>query len=243
MRPVETTARIADESGPLPQFSIFDLDAEPDELTVRRDFSPKTPPRVAIDVSDADATWKWQRPRADQIGKFTGIALPLLDGEQAIEFDPDEVEVTREMVSPFAMREVAKALELRRRPRRPVGPSARGGERHKSLAIGACAVLAVALVAVIAFVMKRSHAPIPLGYPPPALVAAPVLELPPIPAPTTGSIVPSVKGHRLYVDGKLVGDSGGPLTIPCGPHTIKLGSGGASKLVSVPCGGEVTISP
>ncbi len=245
MRPVETSARIADESDSLPQFDLFDLSDlsdEPDELTVRRDFAPKSPPRVAVEVADADATWKWQAPRADAKGRFTGLALPLLDGKQALEFDPSEVEVTREMVSPFAMREVPRALELRRRARPRV--VAKPVRRSNVVAISVCAVLAVALVAAIALVARRPHAAaISVGMNRLPLVEAPALELPALPAATSGAIVPTVKGHRLYVDGKLLGDSAGAVTVPCGQHTIKLGTAGQTKDIAVPCGGQIAVSP
>lgn len=187
--PVSNAARITEESEPLPQFSLFDLSDEPDELTVRRDFSPKSPPRVAVDVSDADATWKWQPPRADAQGKFAGLALPLLDGKQALEFDPSEVEVTREMVSPFAMREVPKAMELRRRARPRV--VAKPVRRGNTSVIALCAVLAVALVAAIAFVVRRPRAQVPAGPQRMPVVETPVLELPAIPAPSTGATAPA----------------------------------------------------
>jgi hypothetical protein len=250
VRPVQTSAsaRVAEPES-LPQFEVYDLsdllelEDESDELTIRRDFSPKSPPRVAIEVTDADATWKWQAPRADAIGKFAGLNLPLLDGKQALEFDPSEVEVTREMVSPFAMIEVAKAMELRRRAKPRVAAKPVKKVDRRPLAIAVCAVLAIALVAAIAFVVRRPNAPIAMRMNRLPLVEAPTLELPPIPAATSGAIVPTVKGHRLYVDGKLIGDSAGAVSLPCGQHTIKLGTAGATKDIAVPCGGEVAVSP
>lgn len=248
MRPVSPSARIADQSGPLPQFSIFDLGEEQDELTIRRDFAPKSPPRVAIETTDADATWKWQPVRADSKGKFAGVALPLLDGKHALEFDHSEVEITREMVSPFAMREVAKPLELRRRPRPAVDRtrvSTVTSPNRTTALIAACAVLALAIVAVLGFIAHRSRGPIAMRMTANAIVETP-LELPPIPvatAATMGSIVPTVKGHRLYLDGKLVGDSAGAIAVPCGQHTIKVGTAGVSKSIAVPCGGELAVSP
>jgi hypothetical protein len=159
---METSARIAGEPESLPQFELLDLSDlsdlleldDSDDLTVRRDFSPKSPPRVAIEVSDADATWKWQAPRADAKGKFAGLALPILDGKQGLEFDPSEVEVTREMVSPFAMIEVAKAMELRRRAKPRVVRPAKKPFDVRPYAIAVCAVLAIALVSAVAFVAR-----------------------------------------------------------------------------------------
>lgn len=99
-------------------------DITEDELTIRRNFAPKAPPRVAVEISDADATWKWTRPAADAQGRFTGLALPILDDDVAVTFEPSEVESTQELPSPFALaaqaRASASAIPLaRRRVRKP----------------------------------------------------------------------------------------------------------------------------
>jgi hypothetical protein len=48
-------------------------------------------------------------------------------------------------------------------------------------------------------------------------------------------------GHRVWVDGKLVGEA--PLTFPlaCGRHWVRVGSAGRSEGVDVPCEGTVTV--
>ncbi|MBI2392143.1 MAG: hypothetical protein HYV09_21315 [Deltaproteobacteria bacterium] len=99
-------------------------DTTEDELTIRRNFAPKAPPRVEVELSDADATWKWTRPAADAQGRFTGLALPILDDDVAVTFEPSEVESTQERQSPFALaaqaRASAAAIPLaRRRARKP----------------------------------------------------------------------------------------------------------------------------
>jgi hypothetical protein len=48
-------------------------------------------------------------------------------------------------------------------------------------------------------------------------------------------------GHRVYLDGKLVGAGSGTLSVPCGGHTIRIGSHGAAQKIVVPCGGAVDL--
>lgn len=78
---------------------------------------------------------------------------------------------------------------------------------------------------------------------------------PPAPAPiarssprqtgaTDGTIVTPAKlgGHRVFVDGRYAGDSPGQIQVHCGPHTVKIGSGGTARAVDVPCGGEISVT-
>lgn len=99
---------------------------EEDELTIRRDFTPRPPQRVEVEVSDADKTWKWTRPRADHAGRFVGLALPTLDDAHLARFEHDDVEATLEMASPFALQSRAAAIPLvtPTRPTRPLRPVA-----------------------------------------------------------------------------------------------------------------------
>lgn len=55
------------------------------------------------------------------------------------------------------------------------------------------------------------------------------------------AFAPAASGHRIWVDGALVGD--GRQTLPCGLHSVKVGSAGRARTVNVPCGGEVTVEP
>ena len=49
-------------------------------------------------------------------------------------------------------------------------------------------------------------------------------------------VVPDEGAHRVWLDGKLVGDS--PLRVPttCGRHEVRVGSAGTAHTVDVPCG-------
>jgi hypothetical protein len=51
----------------------------------------------------------------------------------------------------------------------------------------------------------------------------------------------SSKGHRIFVDGRVVGSGPAPMKLACGKHKIKIGSGGKSRVVDLPCGGELTL--
>jgi serine/threonine protein kinase len=43
--------------------------------------------------------------------------------------------------------------------------------------------------------------------------------------------------HRLFVDGRLVGETGSDVTLPCGVHAVQVGGRGVPRRVDVPCGG------
>jgi hypothetical protein len=45
----------------------------------------------------------------------------------------------------------------------------------------------------------------------------------------------------VFVDGRYVGDSPGPIKVHCGSHVVKVGSGGNPHTVEVPCGGDVIV--
>jgi hypothetical protein len=48
-------------------------------------------------------------------------------------------------------------------------------------------------------------------------------------------------GHRLFVDGLVVGETPNPVLVSCGAHVIKIGGAGKEQLIYVPCGGTVTV--
>jgi eukaryotic-like serine/threonine-protein kinase len=53
---------------------------------------------------------------------------------------------------------------------------------------------------------------------------------------------PYAAGHRIFVDGRVVGDGAQPATVRCGTHEVRIGSAGAPQQVDVPCGGSITLS-
>jgi len=46
-------------------------------------------------------------------------------------------------------------------------------------------------------------------------------------------------GHRIFFDGKVLGE-GESFTVPCGKHTVKVGSRGKPQKLDIPCGGEAS---
>jgi len=233
---VQTLSPIAEESGPLASL----LEDEPEELTIRRVFTPKKPARVEVEIGDADATWKWERPIADAQGRFLALALPVLDDDRAVEFDHSEAEVTREMASPFALTPAASAIPLaqrRRRTRRVAPPKQKPTFLRANYARIALIAGAALVAFTTAFVLVGRDVKITLGMSAGIAEAATTLELPPI--PLKGTIIPTTSGP-VYVDGERM-DSSGPISVDCGTRLVKLG--GVTKSVAVPCGGEIKISP
>lgn len=52
---------------------------------------------------------------------------------------------------------------------------------------------------------------------------------------------PGADGHRVYVDGRMVGQPPAPLVIPCGIHAIKVGSQGRTQNLLLRCGEHVRV--
>lgn len=48
-------------------------------------------------------------------------------------------------------------------------------------------------------------------------------------------------GHRVWIDGHLVGNTPQSFEVPCGHHVVRVGSGGQPQMTEVPCGGEVSV--
>ena len=52
----------------------------------------------------------------------------------------------------------------------------------------------------------------------------------------------SAEGHRVYVDGKLIGIAGPPTLVGCGPRVVRIGSAGKDREIVVPCGGRLPLT-
>jgi hypothetical protein len=48
-------------------------------------------------------------------------------------------------------------------------------------------------------------------------------------------------GHRIFVDRRVVGETPGSVLVPCGAHSVKIGSGGRALAIEVPCRGEIAV--
>jgi hypothetical protein len=65
----------------------------------------------------------------------------------------------------------------------------------------------------------------------------------PAPTPQKGSIAipPSAAGHRVFVDGRVIGERR-LVVVACGRHVVRIGHDGRDQPLDVPCGGEVSAS-
>jgi len=54
---------------------------------------------------------------------------------------------------------------------------------------------------------------------------------------------PGAGEHRVFVDGRVVGNWPGTLVVDCGPRVVKIGHDGKEQTIAVPCGGRVEVSP
>ena len=48
-------------------------------------------------------------------------------------------------------------------------------------------------------------------------------------------------GHRVFVDGSVVGNGSGDYELVCGRHGVKIGSQDRSRPILVPCGGDISL--
>jgi serine/threonine-protein kinase len=118
--------------------------------------------------------------------------------------------------------------------------------------------IAAALVACIAVLAGRTHA---RGQAPSAptlrtaraFVPSPAREravprgrtewVDPVPENTGLLDTPSALwNHRVFVDGFTRGAGGDVIRIPCGRHSVRLGSAGRLQTVDVPCGGRIVVN-
>jgi serine/threonine-protein kinase len=71
---------------------------------------------------------------------------------------------------------------------------------------------------------------------------APSDEVVAAPASSGSLVTPSLGvSHRVFVDGRVVGETGQTFPVPCGPRLVRIGSAGRDQHVLVPCGGEIAV--
>jgi hypothetical protein len=79
--------------------------------------------------------------------------------------------------------------------------------------------------------------------PPPSTTAPPGAP-PPAPSAAKAGLLllpPRSAGHRIFVDGRVVGEGPRPYQVPCGARRVRVGSAGVERVVAVPCGGSVQV--
>jgi hypothetical protein len=78
----------------------------------------------------------------------------------------------------------------------------------------------------------------------PSASAPPVANAILVPGPNQGLLKPrGSKGHRLFVDGVVVGETPTPVLVTCGAHVVKVGSAGTEQSIDVPCGTSIAVDP
>lgn len=95
----------------------------------------------------------------------------------------------------------------------------------------------------------RTPAPVPRSAPiaaPPPAAPGPIAraEGDRVRGPQKGAIDvrPAAGEHRVFVDGRVVGNSPGTMVVDCGEHVVKIGHDGKEQAIEVPCGGRATVT-
>lgn len=87
-----------------------------------------------------------------------------------------------------------------------------------------------------------SAAPPPSAAAPAASAPAPAASGPAPEVPAGRGVLDATqapRGHRLFVDGRVVGNTPTTATVACGTREVRLGSHGQTRRVDVPCGGRL----
>jgi hypothetical protein len=64
-----------------------------------------------------------------------------------------------------------------------------------------------------------------------------------VPASSTALELPAAAtGHRVYVDGTLVGEPPSPMMVGCGRRVVQIGSIGRARVVALPCGERAALA-
>lgn len=130
----------------------------------------------------------------------------------------------------------------------------RGGQAITPLAPSAIAALCASYAAstpALPALPAPPSPPAPPAAPAPPATAASAAATTPAATTATTPVVPAREKteslgrlltadarphHRIFVDGKVVGETPATVTLACGPHAVRLGSAGALQRVDVPCG-------
>jgi serine/threonine-protein kinase len=50
-------------------------------------------------------------------------------------------------------------------------------------------------------------------------------------------------GHRIFVDGRTMGQTPQSVPVKCGKASVKIGSAGHLRVLDIPCGKAIGVSP
>ncbi len=138
----------------------------------------------------------------------------------------------------------------------PAHPAVTAPIKRKRSSLAPIVLVAMVAAFGIAFALARRPVQEAASAPPPPRASAPPVAASqavtpsPSPTPSASALPPSTVGtiraadsggHRVWIDGKLVGDSPQNYEVPCGHHVVRIGSSGQPQMVEVPCGGEVQV--
>jgi serine/threonine-protein kinase len=56
------------------------------------------------------------------------------------------------------------------------------------------------------------------------------------------STTKAAPGHRIFVNGRTVGQTPESVMIPCGRTSVKIGSAGQPRSMDIPCGKETAVA-
>jgi hypothetical protein len=214
---------------------------------------PNSEPRAATLVGEFAAIDHEESLRTLEVPVvYSGYATEEVLLDDILELTPLAPVVSTVLPPPVAPRRRTPLRTTVAAPPRNMGPWILGG-----VAIGVLVSLGIAVVVRIVdartpyprthvtVVQATSRAAAP--PPPPAgagaVVPSVALDTLPIVPATRGTLQFSAKahGHRVFVDGVVLGESDAPLEVRCGKHSVRVGSHGEAQDVDVPCGGDVLV--
>ena len=206
------------------------LEEGPRELvrSIKRVRSAQLEPQLTVSEEDIPPDVLGEdAPLAPDAEPATPEATPEAQAEATPEAAP--------AAAPHAEIAAAKPTEGEKRPRRFLAAG--------SLASVSCIVL----VAVLGARRAETRVETPTPVLAPAVIAsvtasvAPIETARPPPASDTGEIDTraAAAGRRVFVDGRVVGNTGEIVRVTCGTRSVQIGSAGSARQVDVPCGGVV----
>lgn len=127
----------------------------------------------------------------------------------------------------------------------PAGAVASGAASLPSSAPPSVSAPAGASAPASAAAAGSASAPVLVAANASAAAAPPIAVAPPlVPGASQGVIKTRWNtGHRLFVDGVVVGETPAQVLVTCGEHVVKVGSAGREQTLDVACGSTVTVDP
>ncbi len=223
---------------------------------------PKNAPRAATLVGEFRAVDEQESIRTLEVPV---VPVPYATEEILVDDILEELVVAPTVASVLPppvtppRRTMGSSAPMTSRPR-SIGPWIAGG-----VAIGVLVSLSVAVLARVVDTRTpypRTHVDVVQAAGRSASTATPAAASPAKPPQSASGDVPSVRvdtlpivpstrgtltfstqahGHRVYVDGVVLGESDGLIDVRCGKHAIKVGSHGDTVDVDVPCGSAILV--